>query len=143
MPKLCRQSKKPLRNRSVPSPHCHRQCLQNKPAKKIMCTLIDKIESVRFENPNRSYNRNDGKEENEKRLFQIIFIVFLGCMKIEFFSDSFKYGQRNSNDDFFQNTLNGVQNTLRVFQNILRVSQNTLRVLQNILRVSQNTLRVF
>jgi ribosomal protein S8 len=64
-------------------------------------------------------------------------------MKIEFFSDSFKYGQRNSNDDFFQNTLNGVQNTLRVFQNILRVSQNTLRVLQNILRVSQNTLRVF
>jgi len=29
----------------------------------------------------------------------MIFIVFLSCMKIEFFSDSFKFGQRNSYDD--------------------------------------------
>jgi hypothetical protein len=64
-----------------------------------MCALIDIIKSVRFENPDRSYNRDDGEEENEKWFFQMMFIVFLSCMKIEFFSDSFKYGQGNSNDD--------------------------------------------
>ena len=56
-----------------------------------MCTLVDIIKSVRFENPNRSNNRDDDKEENEEWLFQIIFVVFLDCIKIEFFSESFKH----------------------------------------------------
>jgi len=56
-----------------------------------MCTLIDIIKSVRFENPNRSYNKDDGEEENKKRFFQMVFIVFLSVKKIKFFFDLFKY----------------------------------------------------